>query len=138
METLETIFRMLDIPPTVASELAAKSLLFPQPARVQSLPFVIVTAPANQLLCKSLMTRVHPGEAECLALAMEHPGSLRLVGDLGAREIAAAMACFTPVRWDVWSKRRTRPATGDRDRNLGVENQGTLLDLGSSARARPA
>lgn len=33
---------------------------------------------------------VHAGEAECLALAMENPGSLLILDDLQARAIAAA------------------------------------------------
>jgi predicted nucleic acid-binding protein len=90
MEVLEVLFGTLVIPPAVVSELAAKALLFPQAARVPSLPFVKSTAPEDQLLVKSLTTRVHPGEAECLALPMENPGSLLLPDDLGAREIAAS------------------------------------------------
>lgn len=89
LDVLEVLFRTLVIPPAVADELAAKSLLFPHAARVASLPFVETKAAADFLLVKSLTTRVHPGEAECLALAMEHPGPLLLLDDLGAREIAA-------------------------------------------------
>ena len=90
MEVLEVLFGTLTIPPAVAIELAEKSLLFPQATLVPSLPFVKTTAPVDPLLVKSLVTRVHPGEAEYLALAMEHPGSLLLLDDLGAREIAAS------------------------------------------------
>jgi uncharacterized protein len=90
MEVLEVLFGTFVIPPAVLSELAAKALLFPQAARVPSRPFVKFTAPEDQLLVKSLTTRVHPGEAECLALAMKNPGSLLLLDDLGAREIAAS------------------------------------------------
>lgn len=90
MEVLEIMYGTLVIPPAVARELSAKSLLFPQTARVPSLPFMKTNAPENQLLVKSLTTRVHPGEAECLALAIEYPGSLLLLDDLGAREIAAS------------------------------------------------
>lgn len=89
MEVLAALFGTLVIPPAVADELAAKSLLFPHAARVASLPFVKTVAAADRLLVKSLTTRLHAGEAECLALAMEHPGSLLLLDDLGARELAA-------------------------------------------------
>lgn len=90
IEILESLFGTLIIPPAVTNELAAKSMLFPLAAQVASLLFVKTTAPEDHLLVKSLMTRVHPGEAECLALAMEHPGALLLLDDLGAREIAAS------------------------------------------------
>lgn len=89
MDVLETLFGTLVIPPAVAGELAAKSVLFPHAAQVASLPFVKTVAVVDQLLVKSLMTYVHPGEAECLALSMEHHGSLLLLDDLGAREMAA-------------------------------------------------
>lgn len=94
MEVLEALFETLVIPPSVTGELAAKSMLFPQAAQVASLPFVRTVPAGDPLLVKSLMTRVHPGEAECLALAMEHPGALLLLDDLGAREIAASNGLF--------------------------------------------
>jgi predicted nucleic acid-binding protein len=46
------------------------------------------------LLLQQLTTRVHLGEAECLALALERPGSLLLLDDLAAREIARASDCL--------------------------------------------
>lgn len=90
IEMLELLFGTLVIPPAVTNELAAKSMLFPQAAEVASQRFVKISAVVDQLLVKSLMIRVHPGEAECIALAMEHPSSLLLLDDLGAREIAAS------------------------------------------------
>lgn len=53
------------------------------------MPRITILAPANRLLVTSLATRVHLGEAECLALALEHPESLLLLDDLAARELAA-------------------------------------------------
>jgi predicted nucleic acid-binding protein len=81
-------------------------MVFPLAAQVASLPFMKTVVALDHLLVKSLMTRVHPGEAECLALAMEDPGALLLLDDLGAREIAPVMASLTLARWAVWLKRR--------------------------------
>ena len=92
MDVLEALFGSLIIPPAVVSELMDKTQLFPRAAQVPSLGFISIHAPADQLLIKSLASRVHPGEAECLVLAMEHPGSLLLLDDLGAREFAASNA----------------------------------------------
>lgn len=90
MDVLHGLFGALVIPPAVRDELEAKPVLFPQAAQVPSLTTISLIAPADQLLVKGLATRVHRGEAECLALAMEHPGSLLLLDDLAARELAAA------------------------------------------------
>lgn len=90
MDVLEALFGRLIIPPSVVRELSAKSMLFPAAAQVPSLSFVSVLAPASQLLVSSLAGRLHPGEAECLALAMEHPGSLLILDDLAAREHATS------------------------------------------------
>lgn len=89
MDLLAARFGKLVIPPAVAGELTAKPGLFPNAARVPTLPGISVQAPVDQLLVKGLTNRVHRGEAECLALAMEHPDSLLLLDDLAARELAA-------------------------------------------------
>ncbi len=94
MKVLEALFGTLVIPPAVTEELAAKSGLFPKAAQVPALPRITIMAPADHLLAKGLASRMHRGEAECLALAMEHPGSLLLLDDLAAREFAAANGLF--------------------------------------------
>lgn len=90
MDLLEALFGSLVIPPAVVGELTGKFGLFPQAAQVPSLDCISMRPPTDQLLVKSLASQVHPGEAECLVLAMEHPGSLLLLDDLGAREFAAS------------------------------------------------
>ena len=89
MDVLEALFGSLTIPPAVLDELEAKSVLFPYAALVPSLPIITILSPADTLLVREMAGRIHPGESECLALAMEHPGSLLLIDDLAAREIAA-------------------------------------------------
>lgn len=94
MDVLEALFGSLVIPPAVTDELAMKSVLFPTAARVPSLSSVTILAPADTMLVKSYAGHLHRGEAECLALALEHPGSLLLLDDLGAREFAASNGLF--------------------------------------------
>jgi len=89
MDVLEAMFGGLVIPPAVRGELTAKSALFPNAANVPSLTCISVVSPADALLVNGLAATVHRGEAECLTLAMEHPGSLLLIDDLAARELAA-------------------------------------------------
>lgn len=90
MDVLEALFGVVTITPAVSDELAAKAELFPAAAQVPAHASVRLMQPADRLLVSGFAGRVHPGEAECLALAMEHPGSLLLLDDLAAREMAAS------------------------------------------------
>jgi len=90
MDLLESLFGHLTIPPAVVAELADKAVLFPLAAKVSAGARLSIIEPADRLLIKSLASRIHPGEAACVALAMEHPGSLLLLDDLAAREVAAS------------------------------------------------
>jgi len=78
------------IPQAVRDELRAKSGLFPLAAKAADSGQFPLLAPTNALLVRSLAASLHPGEAECLALAMEHPGSLLVLDDLSARAHASA------------------------------------------------
>lgn len=89
IDIVEKLFGLIVIPPAVSDELTAKASLFPNAAQVPALVGISTIAPADQLLVKGLASQVHQGEAECLALAMEHPGSLLLLDDLAARNLAA-------------------------------------------------
>jgi predicted nucleic acid-binding protein len=64
--------------------------LFPAAALVPTQTGISLRPPADRLLVSGFAGRVHPGEAECLALAMEHPGSFLLLDDLAARELATS------------------------------------------------
>lgn len=89
LDVLLALFGPLMIPPAVRDELEAKRSLFPQAAQVPAQAGIVVASPQDHLLVSELTTRVHRGEAECIALAMENPGSLLLIDDLGARELAS-------------------------------------------------
>lgn len=78
------------IPPAVREELGAKSELFPHAAQAAASGRFALRAPADGLLVRSFATTLHRGEAECLALGMEHPGALLILDDLSARAAASA------------------------------------------------
>ncbi|MCX6850905.1 MAG: DUF3368 domain-containing protein [Verrucomicrobia bacterium] len=90
MDVLEALFGAITIPPAVADELRAKAGLFPAAALVPAQAGISLKAPEDRLLVSGFAGRVHAGEAECLALAMEHPGSFLLLDDLAARELASS------------------------------------------------
>jgi predicted nucleic acid-binding protein len=82
------------IPPAVAEEVRAKSSPFSKAANAVNQGCFEIVSPKDRLLVGALSAGIHPGEAECLALAMENPGSLLLFDDLDARSAAAANGCL--------------------------------------------
>ena len=85
---LGELFGNVVVPRAVVDELLAKRSLFPLAANaVTSLD---VISPQDRLLVRGFQSVVHAGEAECLALAMENPGSLLILDDLQARAMASA------------------------------------------------
>lgn len=88
IDVLEDLFGQVAIPPAVVDELSAKRELFPT-AGDAAARFAVIQ-PADRLLVRGFRSVVHAGEAECLALAMENPGSLLLLDDLQARALAVA------------------------------------------------
>ncbi|MCP5544216.1 MAG: DUF3368 domain-containing protein [Akkermansiaceae bacterium] len=88
IDVLEGLFGNVVVPPGVVDELCAKRDLFP--AAGDAADRLNVRRPEDRLLVRGFRSVVHPGEAECLALAMENPGSLLILDDLQARALAAA------------------------------------------------
>jgi predicted nucleic acid-binding protein len=88
LDVLEGLFGKVVVPPAVVDELRAKRDFFPKAGDAAEC-FEIVP-PKDQLLVRGFRAAVHAGEAECLALAMENPGSLLLLDDLQARALATA------------------------------------------------
>lgn len=78
LDLISRLFGRVVIPSAVVSELSSKPVLFPEAAKVPLGAEIIQMSPTDTLLVGSLASQVHQGEAECLALAMEHPGSLIL------------------------------------------------------------
>lgn len=76
--------------PAVAAELRAKSDLFPMAALAADSDRFRRVGPENLLLIRSFSAILHKGESDCLALAMENPGSLLILDDLSARAAATA------------------------------------------------
>lgn len=80
---------MVVAPPAVLAELRLKAGLFPLAAALaESSEFLTTWIPSDSLLVRSFAATLHAGESECLALAMENPGSLLVLGDLSARAAA--------------------------------------------------
>src|SRR5688572_1063245 len=78
IELLDALFGAVVIPPAVEREVLAKANPFQLAAQeVQGGRFPVVSS-SDDLLLKALSASVHPGEAACIALAMERPGSLPL------------------------------------------------------------
>ncbi|MDB6139906.1 MAG: putative nucleic acid-binding protein contains domain [Verrucomicrobiaceae bacterium] len=94
LDLLGELFGTVVIPPAVEIEVMAKSGLFAAAAEAIHDGLMPVLPPKDVLLVRSFLAAVHPGESECLALALEHPGSLLLLDDLAAREIAGANGCL--------------------------------------------
>lgn len=88
LELLGELFGNLVVPQAVVDELLAKRSLFPHAANAATSLKVI--SPQDRLLVRGFQSVVHAGEAECLALAMENPGSLLILDDLQARAMASA------------------------------------------------
>lgn len=88
LDLLEGMFGKVMVPPAVVTELLAKRDLFPKAGDAATC--FEVFHPEDQLLVRGFRSSVHAGEAECLALAMENPGSLLLLDDLQARAMASA------------------------------------------------
>jgi len=88
VDLLEKLFGNVVIPPAVLDELLTKEGLFPRAAEAARSGRFEVLDPSDRLLVRGFSATVHPGEAECLTLAMEHPGSLLLLDDLAARSLA--------------------------------------------------
>lgn len=78
------------IPPAVRAELKVKSALFAKAGQAADSDQFQRLAPEDSLLVRSFSATLHSGESECLALAMEHPGSLLILDDLSARAVASA------------------------------------------------
>ena len=88
LDVLEGLFGKVVVPPAVVDELLAKRELFPRAGEAAA-SFEVVK-PTDRLLVRGFQSVVHAGEAECLAVAMENPGSLLILDDLQARALASA------------------------------------------------
>jgi len=90
LDLLDKLFGQVVITPVVREELLAKESLFAAAAEAVRSDRFEVMNPGDRLLVRGFAATVHAGEAECLALAMEHPGSLLVLDDLAARSLAEA------------------------------------------------
>ena len=87
---IEALPGQVCIPPGVRDEAMAKSGLFAKAASAADSGRFRILPPADGLLLRSFSATLHRGEAECLAVSMEHPGSILILDDLAARAAASA------------------------------------------------
>lgn len=93
MDVLERLFGKIVLPSAVTEELRDKAGRFPlASAAWNAAPFRVQKVKGSALL-RSLAATLHRGEAECLALALGHPGPLLILDDVAARETALTNGC---------------------------------------------
>jgi len=90
LDILDALPGQVCIPPSVRDEVMAKSGLFPKAASVADSGRFRILPPIDGLLVRSFSATLHLGEAECLAVSMEHPGAILILDDLAARAVATA------------------------------------------------
>lgn len=88
LDLMQELFREVTVPPAVIAELLAKAERFPLAAAATSAAFVQMKSPESRIRVDEIRRELHAGEAECLALGLEEPGSLLLLDDVAARTIA--------------------------------------------------
>ena len=90
LEVLEALPGQVCIPPGVRDEVMAKAGLLAKAAATAESGRFKLLSPTDDLLVRSFFATLHRGEAECLAVSMEHPGSILILDDLAARAAASA------------------------------------------------
>jgi len=90
LDILEALPGQVCIPPGVRDEVTAKAGLFAKAASAADSGRFRLLPPTDNLLVRSFSATLHRGEAECLAVSMEHPGSILIQDDLAARAAASA------------------------------------------------
>lgn len=88
LNLLKALYTRVVVPPAVARELGVPATHVP-PLLLASLDFVQVVSPRGEL--PTWVRGLGRGEAEAIALALEHPGSELIVDDLEARAVSRRM-----------------------------------------------
>ncbi len=88
LDVLRALYGVVVVPPAVQTELEAGLKIKVGVPDVARLSWVEVRAVKSQALIPAIVD-LGPGEAEVIALGLEHPGSLLILDDLLARRIAA-------------------------------------------------
>jgi uncharacterized protein len=89
LDLLRELFDEVTVPTAVIAELHAKADRFPLAAAATSVIFLRVHSAVSRERVQEFQSELHAGEAECLALALEQPGSWLLLDDVAARTIAS-------------------------------------------------
>ena len=86
IDLLRTLYVQVLVPPAVHSELARS--LATDPQQYASISWLSVETPHDNALIAKLRAQLHIGEAEAIALALEHKADLLLVDEKLGREVA--------------------------------------------------
>lgn len=88
LDLLQTLYGAIVIPPAVQTELEAGARAKLGVPDIATLPWVEVKTVQSRVLIPAIVD-LGAGEAEVIALGLEHPGSLLILDDLLARRVAA-------------------------------------------------
>jgi predicted nucleic acid-binding protein len=89
LDLLREVFVEVFVPPAVHEEVVSGRAGRPGAEEIASLPWVTLRTLENPETAQTFMTRLHPGEAETIALAVELPGQTPvLLDDRAGRRVA--------------------------------------------------
>lgn len=88
LDLLRVLYRSIVVPPAVLGELEAGGRVGIAVPDLAGLSWVEVRAVQSRILIPAIVD-LGPGEAEAIALGLEHPGSLLILDDQLARRVAA-------------------------------------------------
>jgi uncharacterized protein len=84
---LQDLFGEVLVPPAVVAELESPKSNLP-PLHVRHLPFVRIQSPTDRVVVNELLTTLHAGESEAIALALEVHAEAVLIDEAEARNVA--------------------------------------------------
>jgi predicted nucleic acid-binding protein len=88
LDLLKVLYGSIIVPPAVQAELEAGAQAKLDVPRIASFPWIQVKEVQARALLPAIVD-LGPGEAEVIALGLEHPGSLLILDDKLARRVAA-------------------------------------------------
>jgi predicted nucleic acid-binding protein len=88
LEILRDLYRSIVIPHAVAAELLAGLQAGVEAPKMERFPWIAIK-PVRSIALIPAILDLGPGEAEVIALGLEHPGSLLIIDDRLARRVAA-------------------------------------------------
>lgn len=91
LELLPALFGKVIIPEKVFEEIVVTGQGLPGAEEIRTAPWVEVKAVSDKQKVKSLLTKIHPGEAEAIVLSLELHADVVILDDADARAIAQSL-----------------------------------------------